>query len=118
MPFVQLDTGIRMHYRDCGDGKPILFIPGLSATVETWNYQVLGLAEDFRCVCVDLRGHGDSDKPFSAYTYQEMCADLSSLIRLLDLKESPWWAGRWERELRCSTPSISTRSAACPSWCS
>lgn len=87
MPYVQTDDGIRLHYRDCGEGKPLLFIPGLSATVDTWNYQVLELADRYRCVCVDLRGHGDSDKPFSAYTYEEMCSDVKSLIRQLDLTD-------------------------------
>lgn len=45
MPFIQLETGIRMHYRDGGTGKPILFVPGYSATVDTWNYQVLDLSD-------------------------------------------------------------------------
>ena len=58
MPMVQTDTGVRIHYRDCGRGTPIVFIPGLSATVDNWNYQVLDLADRHRCVSVDLRGHG------------------------------------------------------------
>lgn len=41
MPFIDLETGIRMHYRDTGAGKPILFVPGLTANVDTWNYAVL-----------------------------------------------------------------------------
>ncbi|GAB5601665.1 alpha/beta hydrolase [Thermus sp. FJN-A] len=87
MPFVELSTGIRMHYRDCGKGRPILFVPGYSATVDTWNYQVLALADRFRCVAVDLRGHGDSDKPLSAYTYEEMCQDLKAFVEALDLRD-------------------------------
>lgn len=86
MPFIDLDTGIRMHYRDGGSGDPLLFVPGFAATVDTWNYQVGDLSERHRCVCVDLRGHGESDKPVSAYTYDEMCADLTALLRRLDLR--------------------------------
>ncbi len=87
MPFVHLETGIRMHYRDCGQGKPILFVPGLTANVDTWNYQVLALHQRYRCVCVDLRGHGDSDKPASEYTYDEMCGDVRAFLQALDLQD-------------------------------
>ncbi len=87
MPYLDLKTGIRMHYRDGGNGKPVLFIPGLSATLDTWNYQVLDLHKNFRCVCVDLRGHGESDKPYSDYTYAEMCADIADLLEQLDLND-------------------------------
>ncbi len=86
MPLIDLDSGIRMHYRDGGHGKPLLFIPGLAATVDTWNYQVLSLQDSFRCICVDMRGHGDTDKPYSGYTYDAMCRDLQSFLIALDLK--------------------------------
>ncbi|MFQ5635706.1 MAG: alpha/beta fold hydrolase [Gammaproteobacteria bacterium] len=87
MPFINLSTGIRMHYRDGGEGKPIVFLPGLAATVDTWNYQILALRGRYRCVCVDLRGHGNSDKPCSDYSYDEMCGDLRALLTALDLRD-------------------------------
>lgn len=86
MPHAQLESGIRLHYRDCGEGPPLLFIPGLSATLDTWNYQVGELSDRYRCVTVDLRGHGDSDKPASEYTYEEMCRDLGDLMAQLGLE--------------------------------
>lgn len=87
MPFAELETGIRIHYRDGEGDKPMIFIPGIAATLETWNYQVLALQEQYRCVCVDLRGHGGSDKPYSKYTYDELCGDLRALILRLDLND-------------------------------
>lgn len=96
MPFIDLETGVRLHYRDGGTGRPILFVPGFSATVDAWNYAVLDLHDQYRCVCVDLRGHGLSDKPYSSYTYDEMCGDLGALIRQLDLQDLTivgWSAG-------------------------
>ncbi len=88
MPFIELDTGIRMHYRDGGrQKKTLLFIPGLAATVETWNYQILSLQDRYRCIYVDMRGHGDSDKPYSGYTYNDMCRDIRSFVVALDLHE-------------------------------
>jgi pimeloyl-ACP methyl ester carboxylesterase len=87
VPYIELDTGIRMHYRDGGDGPPIVFVPGFSATVDAFNYQMLDLSERFRCVCIDQRGHGLSDKPVSAYTYDEFCADLAAFLAALDLRD-------------------------------
>lgn len=87
MPFINLDTGIRLHYRDGGAGKPVLFIPGLAATLDTWNYQVLGMHDRYRCICVDMRGHGDSDKPYSEYSYDEMCGDIRCLLSALNLRD-------------------------------
>lgn len=87
MSYIDLETGIRMHYRDGGNGKPILFVAGFSATVDTWNYQVLDLHDRYRCVCVDLRGHGKSDKPYSDYTYDEMCGDVRAFLDALDLQD-------------------------------
>lgn len=86
MPFIDLDTGIRMHYRVGGDGKPLLFIPGFAATLDSWNYQVLELHNRFRCICVDMRGHGDSDKPCTDYSYNEMCGDVRAVLNALDLR--------------------------------
>ena len=87
MPFIDLETGIRMHYRDDGHGKAILFVAGFSATVDTWNYQVLDLHDRFRTISVDLRGHGDSDKPCSSYTYDEMCEDVRAFLRARDVRD-------------------------------
>ena len=87
MPFAELETGIRLHYRDAGSGRPILFIPGYSANVDTWNYAVLDLHDRYRCLCIDLRGHGQSDKPCSSYTYDEMCGDVRAFIKLLNLRD-------------------------------
>ncbi len=87
MSFLDLDTGIRVHYRDIGKGRPILFIPGLAATLDSWNYQIPALHDDYRCITVDMRGHGESDKPCSDYSYDEMCNDVSSLLKTLDLHD-------------------------------
>ncbi len=96
MSFIDLETGIRLHYRDTGSGKPILFVPGLAATLDSWNYQVAALHDRFRCLSVDLRGHGDSDKPCSEYSFDEICTDLQAMIKLLDLQDLTlvcWSAG-------------------------
>lgn len=87
MPKLELDTGVSINFRDGAGEKPVLFVHGVAASLEAWNYQVQALKDRFRCVCFDLRGHGDSDKPYHGYDFDDHCADLQSLIDKLDLDD-------------------------------
>ena len=64
MPVIEVEPGINMHYEDRGIGAPIVFIHGWGGSADAWDLQVLDLAHHYRCITVDLRGHGDSDKPW------------------------------------------------------
>jgi non-heme chloroperoxidase len=49
-------------------GPSVLFIHGLSQCRLAWNKPLhADLAQEFRLVAMDLRGHGESDKPPEAY---------------------------------------------------
>lgn len=56
-------------------GKPadpeLLFVHGLNQCRLCWDRQVAGLADRFRIVTFDLRGHGDSDKPLEPMAYSQ-----------------------------------------------
>src|SRR5271169_4802889 len=59
---VALD-GLRFRYLDWGaQGKrPILFLHGGALTAHTWDLCCLALRDEFHCLALDQRGHGDSD---------------------------------------------------------
>jgi pimeloyl-ACP methyl ester carboxylesterase len=44
-----------------GEGAPVLFLHGGALTAHTWDLVCLALSDRFRCVAIDLRGHGESD---------------------------------------------------------
>ena len=47
-----------------GAGSPtLIFVHGLACDRRTWDLQVSALAAQFRCVSIDLPGHGESDLP-------------------------------------------------------
>jgi pimeloyl-ACP methyl ester carboxylesterase len=63
--------GIQLHLVETGNpsGRPIMFIHGVSQCWLTWSRQMSSdLADDYRLVAMDLRGHGLSDKPREGYT--------------------------------------------------
>ena len=78
--------GLRLHVREWGDrrGPPILLIHGWSQSQLCWARQVAGgLAEDFRLVTFDSRGHGMSEKPTGAEHYldpQRWADDIAAVI--------------------------------------
>jgi pimeloyl-ACP methyl ester carboxylesterase len=61
---------VRLHVVETGNprGRPILFVHGNSQSWLTWRRQIASdLANDYRLVALDLRGHGQSDKPREGY---------------------------------------------------
>jgi len=70
--------GIQLHVVETGNpqGRPILFIHGLSQCWLAWSRQMNSdLARDFRLVAMDIRGHGLSDKPREGYADSKLWAD-------------------------------------------
>lgn len=83
--------GVELHVAEQGNpsGRPILFIHGLSQCWLSWRRQMNSdLAEHYRLVAMDLRGHGLSDKPREAYADSRLWADdLAAAIRTLNLDQ-------------------------------
>ncbi|HVY16962.1 MAG TPA: alpha/beta hydrolase [Rhodopila sp.] len=71
--FVTAPDGVRLAVYEWGTptGPELLLIHGNAQCHLCWAPQIdSGLAEEFRIVAVDLRGHGASDKPSTPESYQ------------------------------------------------
>ena len=81
--------GTRLHVVETGQarGRPILLIHGLSQCWLSWQPQLSSdLADRYRLVAMDLRGHGLSERPRDAYAESSLWADdVDAVIRALDL---------------------------------
>jgi pimeloyl-ACP methyl ester carboxylesterase len=84
---VTTSDGVNLYYLEAGSGKPILMIPGWSQTAEQFKYQLSGLSDRYRVIAVDMRGHGESDKPDFGYKISRLAKDTHDLIHALDLDE-------------------------------
>jgi pimeloyl-ACP methyl ester carboxylesterase len=83
--------GLRLHVREWGkpDGPPILFIHGWSQNHLCWARQYeSALADEFRLVAYDLRGHGMSEAPLEIEHYTEdrlWADDVAAIVEELHL---------------------------------
>jgi non-heme chloroperoxidase len=85
VPRIEVSEDCKINYIDWGQGKPVLFLHGRGGSLEFYNYQTADLSRDFRVVAYDARGHGNSDKPNSAYSHEEYAMDLRKIIEALRL---------------------------------
>jgi non-heme chloroperoxidase len=85
--------GLRLHVREWGkaNGRAILFIHGWSQNHLCWRKQYESeLADAFRLVAFDLRGHGMSEAPQAPehYTQAQLWGDdIAAIIDHLDLEQ-------------------------------
>ncbi|MGH6903991.1 MAG: alpha/beta fold hydrolase, partial [Geminicoccaceae bacterium] len=84
---VTTSDGVGLYYLTAGSGKPILMIPGWSQTAEQFKHQITGLSDRYQVIAVDLRGHGESEKPDFGYKISRLAKDVHDLIHALDLDE-------------------------------
>jgi pimeloyl-ACP methyl ester carboxylesterase len=78
------------------DGPPILLIHGFMQSHLSWSAQLdSGLADEFRLIAIDNRGHGRSGKPEDPAAYQDgqnWSDDIAAVIKQLEL-DKPVLAG-------------------------
>ncbi len=79
-------NGIELAYAERGEGGvPMVFIHGWSASKWAMHRQYLCFSQNNRAIALDLRGHGDSDKPRHEYTVESFSDDLAWTIEQLGL---------------------------------
>jgi pimeloyl-ACP methyl ester carboxylesterase len=79
-------NGVRLSYTIIGDeGPPLVLVHGSWADRGDWELVVPALAEHFRVLTYDRRGHSQSERPPGQGSYDEDAADLAALIEQLDL---------------------------------
>jgi pimeloyl-ACP methyl ester carboxylesterase len=62
-----------------GSGEPMLLLHGGTLTCHTWDLVCLAMRDSYRCVAVDLRGHGNSAWADS-YTMDDYVRDIAAVI--------------------------------------
>ena len=86
--YVEQD-GLRMHYVDEGEGKPVLLLHGEPTWAYLYRKVVPEVAPVARCIAPDYFGFGRSDKPVERdwYSYDAHSASLERFVDELDLRD-------------------------------
>jgi pimeloyl-ACP methyl ester carboxylesterase len=84
--YVQVN-GFRAHVAEAGDpaAEPVVMLHGWPQHWWCWHKVVPPLAERYRVICPDLRGHGWSDAPHGAYDKPQLADDLIATLDALGL---------------------------------
>lgn len=88
MPKITLDSGLKLHYQRIGTGPDLVMVHGITGNLAVWHLQIVPqLADHFRVLTYDLRGHGMSDTPPDGYTPDDMAGDLVGLLDALEVEQ-------------------------------
>ena len=77
---------LKIYYQEQGAGAPLVLIHGGLATGETmWGKWVPMLAQHYRVLVPDSRGHGHTNNPAGKLAYDQMADDVAGFIDALGL---------------------------------
>ena len=80
---VRSDDGTRLHTEVFGpaDGYPIVLAHGITCAVRVWAHQIAELANHYRVIAFDHRGHGRSEIPRrGGYSLSHLAADVDAVL--------------------------------------
>lgn len=88
MSFLETPAGVRLRVCDRGSGRrAFVLVHGWKQSHRLWDPVIARLARSHRVVAFDLRGMGESDKPNSDYSFEELAGDLGYLLERLELED-------------------------------
>jgi non-heme chloroperoxidase len=87
--YVRVEPDVNIYVEDVNrkSGKTIFFVHGWPANHKLFEYQFNILpAMGYRCIGIDLRGFGKSDKPWEGYSYDRLADDIRCVVEALGLQ--------------------------------
>lgn len=88
--YVMVEPWVKIYVEDLNPkgNKTILFIHGWPGSHKLFEYQFNELPKmGFRCIGIDTRGFGESDKPWSGYNFDRLSDDVRCVIEALKLHD-------------------------------
>lgn len=88
--YINVEDSINVFVEDLNPTckKTILFLHGWPGDHNLFEYQLVKLPKlGYRCIGIDQRGFGKSDKPFHGYDYNTLADDVRCVVEALDLHD-------------------------------
>jgi len=87
--FIEVESGVRLHVIDWGEGPPVVLIPGYPLGAGSYEYTFHALVKaGFRAIGISTRGFGKSDQPYGKYDYEVFTDDIKVILETLDIKNA------------------------------
>jgi non-heme chloroperoxidase len=87
--YITVADGTQIYYKDWGKGQAIVFHHGWPLSSDDWDAQMLFfLAQGFRVIAHDRRGHGRSSQTETGNEMDTYAADVAALAKHLDLRDA------------------------------
>ena len=89
--------GVRTHLALAGpeDAPPVLLVHGWPQNWWAWRHVIPALAERFRVIAPDLRGHGWSAAPADGYDKEQLGSDVLAVLDALGIERATWVGHDW-----------------------
>ncbi len=81
-------NGIDIHYTLEGEGPTVTMSHSLGCKLTMWDEQARALAQRYRVLRFDTRGHGQTSAPTGAYTLEQLADDLYGLLTELGIAQT------------------------------
>src|SRR5262249_27482756 len=76
--------GFKIFHADEGEGQTIVFAHGFCMDHHMYDPQYEVLADNYRCIAWDMRGHGRSEGPEGPWTMQDVIVDLITFSEVMN----------------------------------
>ncbi len=81
-------NSLDINVLESGSGSlALVFLHYFGGSALEWQGVMKQLSGKYRCVAIDLRGHGDSDASETGYSVDDMADDVAELIRVLQIND-------------------------------
>lgn len=80
--------GKNIRFRETGKGNALVLLHGFTESLEIWNHFNALLSKQYRVICIDLPGHGQSDCLSENHSMEEMATVVSFILQQCNIKKS------------------------------
>src|SRR5215204_2978292 len=87
---MQVPTAVRLRYSEQGDpaGRPVIMLHGYTDSSFSFSRVLPLIDPSHRVFALDLRGHGNSERPAGGYTVRDFAADVMAFMDALGLERA------------------------------
>ena len=84
--YIKINPDTRLFYQISGSGPVLLFLHGNGEDHTIFNELIFRLQENFTCIQLDSRGHGQSTGP-TPESYEALTNDVDAFIKAMNINE-------------------------------